>query len=326
MKRKKGSSTVLAAVLICIGTLLVFTSLVLSGFNLSSVSSLQFADVAHGITLPFDSIRVEEIDCTVLLRPSEDGTCTVVSQETSHLFNIVAVEDGTLTVRRRDERAWHERILVFGAAEPTLTLYLPVRQYEDLTLRTTAGNVSVEAPFAFRSANLKSVSGDILLTASVSEEASLSTTSGSITVRNLNVTTLTASATSGALSLRGITADAVTLSTVSGEIRMNEGIRAGTLSAKSTNGSVLLTDINVTETLSVTGVSGNVALFNAEFADAYVETASGNVTGTLRSSKSFDVQTTSGVILHPESSGGARLRVRTVSGNISFSYLSEKAS
>lgn len=321
MKQKKRSVTVLAIILLCIGLVFVLASLILSSFNLSFISSLQFADVSHPITQVFDSILIEEIDCNVVLLPSQDGTCTVISQEVPHLFNTVSVEDGTLTVRRRDERAWHERALVFGAADPTLTVYLPEAQYDALTVRTTSGSIRTQAPLAFRSVRLKSVNGGIELSAAVKDSATLSTTSGSISAHDLQTATLTASSADGAIDLHRVSADTLNVVGVSGDVHLDDGVSARELYVEAADGNIILTAVNVTESLRIEGVSGNVAIFNTEFAAAYVETSSGNVTGTLPSEKQFDVQTASGVVLHPASGGVAPLRIRTVSGNVSFSYL-----
>jgi len=321
MNRSKKSSIALAIVFICIGLTLILSSLILSSFDLSLVSSLQFTEVEHKVTLPFDSIHVEEIDCSVVLLPSEDGTCTVVSSEVPHLFNVVSVDDGTLTVRRRDERAWHERILVFGDADPTLTIYLPVKEYDALYLRTTAGDLRAQAPFSFCNATLKSVSGSILLSTAVKESISLSTTSGDISLEGQALTSVHATSTSGSITLRRVTAEELKLSSDSGKLRIEDNVSLGTLDAQTTSADVLLSGVTVKEALRVIGVSGNVALFDTEFADAYVETASGNVTGTLRSKKAFDVQTASGIVLHPECNEGGSLCIRTVSGNVSFSFL-----
>ena len=321
MKKAKKSPIALAIVFICIGIALILSSLLLSGFDLSFASSLQFTAKEHKVTLPFDSIQVEDIDCNVVLRPSKDNTCTVVGDETSKLFNVVSVENGTLTVRRRDERAWHERILVFGEANPTLTVYLPVREYDTLSLQTTAGDLRAQAPFVFRKATLKSVSGDVHLTAAIRESLSLSTTSGSIFAEGQTLPSLNASSTSGSITLRRISANELKLFSDSGKIRVEDGVTVETLEAHTTSADMLLSGVTVKKTLHVIGVSGNVALFDTEFADAYVETESGNVAGTLRSQKKFDIQTVSGVVLHPECNEGAPLCVRTVSGNVSFSFL-----
>ncbi len=323
MKGTKKSPIVLAIVFICIGLSLLLTSLLLSNFNLTSISSLQFTDVVHEISLPFEDISVEEIDCGITILPAKDGKCTVISQEVPNLFNRVSVEDGTLTVRRRDERAWHERILVFGAANPTLTVYLPKEQYRNLSLRTTAGEIRVEAPITFETATLKNVSGNVTLTSPIKESATLSATAGNVTAENQTLSTLTASTAGGNVTLRRILATEIKASTVSGDLRLDTEITVDKLRAESTSGSILFTDVTAIEELTVTEVSGSITLLDIEFADAYVETVSGNVIGTLRTEKRFDVQTTSGVVLHPASDAGALLRVRTVSGNVSFTFISD---
>lgn len=324
MKRARKKSTVLAIVFISIGLSLILTSLLLSNFHLVTFSSLQFSDVPHKILRPFDSIQVEEIDCSIRILPAEDELCTVVSQEVPNLFNHVSVEDGVLTVRRQDERAWHERILVFGSANPILTIYLPASHYTSLSLRSTAGNILVEAPISFETVNLKTVSGDISLKSKVTDSITLSANSGNIAAENQNVSDFSASAKSGNITLHHITASLLEASTTSGKLRFDTGITAENLFAESTKGDMVFTDVTVKKTLTVQAVSGNVAFFNIEFGDAYVENASGNVTGTLRTKKRFDVQSASGVILHPDTHEGALLRVRTVSGNVSFTVLDEQ--
>ena len=197
MKRNKKTRTGLALTLIGIGIALILASLILAKFNLSAFSSLQFSEITHTVSEPFESIRVEEIDCNVLLLPSENGECRVVTNETAHLYNSISVENGVLTVRRYDERAWHERILIFGATDPTLKIYLPQTQYNDVNLRTTAGDLSVDAPFTFRTATLRSVSGNVQLTASVAETATVSSTSGNVLLQDLSANALSASTASG---------------------------------------------------------------------------------------------------------------------------------
>ena len=72
MSRSKKSCVVFALVLIGLGLSLVLTALIISGFSISSFSSLQFTETSREIKSAFDSIRIEEIDCSVSLFVSPD--------------------------------------------------------------------------------------------------------------------------------------------------------------------------------------------------------------------------------------------------------------
>ena len=318
MSAKKKSRSAVSIVLISLGIALIAIALTLNALQLTTFSSLRFSEISHTVKAQVHTVCVEDLDCNIVLRPSQDGKCRVVTQELSGLTNAISVQNGVLTVKRQDTRPWHSRILVLGATDPTLTVYLPAGTYREAILSTVSGDIETDAAFAFQSVNMTSVSGSITLLSHVTESAHLTTSSGDLSVTNQVLSKISAHTSSGSLTMQNVAVSDLRAITTAGKIRLDSGIRADNLVAETQTGDVFFRNVYVKEKLTVITQEGNVAMLDTDVTDAYMESVSGNIMGTLKSAKRFDVQTESGFLQLPKSAGNALFTVRTKSGSVAI--------
>lgn len=225
---------------------------------------------------PFSSITVDAQACNVHLVPSSDGTCQVEYPIGDQLECSVSVQQDTLRVVFRDHRAWYNG--VSSSLTPLeLTLYLPQSQYEQLTLDSVSGSITVPEDFSFSQAQVSTTSGALKFYAPVSGNLTLESVSGTLDVTN---------------------------------------VAPQSLSLSSTSGSIHASHVVVMETWDIDSVSGQVTLTDCDASALVINTVSGAVNASLRSGKSFSTQTVSGDVEVPSDSSGGSCNISTISGDI----------
>lgn len=316
MKKATKISLAVAVTLLLLGAAAVLVAFAATGFDIGKIGdSGKTVEERYEADAPFSSVFVEEMVCTVRILPSGDGTCYAEYRGSDKIIQTVTVEDGVLTVRGKDTRRWYERIGIFyGKCE--MCVYMPEGVYENLTVRTDAGNIAVPEAFTFRRAELKAVSGEVEMLAGVREKLSVQTTSGDIQVQNTEAEQIELHAVSGSVSGRDLAADErLSVQTTSGDIRL-EGVRCGKADISTTSGAILWQDVCATGDATLHSVSGDIRLSRCDAASFSIETTSGGVNGTLLSEKVFSVSTTSGRVQVPSTSSGGVCRIKTVSGDV----------
>ncbi|MBQ8732590.1 MAG: DUF4097 family beta strand repeat protein [Oscillospiraceae bacterium] len=298
---KKGKIALWVALgAILLGLVLTAVGGMMVGFNLSKLGTMTFDTVSHPVEGEVERITVRDVESTVLLTPSEDDQCRVVTQDNQEIYHTVTLEEGHLTVTRIDRRAWYQKLNFWWNQSLAVEVQLPRRVYGALLLESVSGAIRVEEGFSFSEVTLTTVSGDIAFTGAVSGELQGSTTSGNLT-------------------LRSGSCEALSLFTVSGNTDLAD-VRAKSLSAEGTSGNLTLERVTVEETATLETVSGEIVLEESDSGSLELTTVSGNVTGTLLTGKTFRTETVSGRITVPENdSAGGQCRISTVSGNVSLS-------
>lgn len=121
---------------------------------------------------------------------------------------------------------------------------------------------------------------------------------------------------SGGVNIRGLEIGDVEISTTSGNIRLQE-TQLGSLHAETVSGETCLTDGDASGTVRVSSVSGNVELENFDAAAFEIASTSGDIKGTLKTGKDFEISTISGSVDCPENlQAGGSFRAETVSGDV----------
>lgn len=320
MKAAKKKALRFAIVCVAAGLLIGFVALAALDFNFFEMGTMDPVTNTYTVTDSFTNIKVWGAECDVRLIPSEDGTCTVLCNETDRITHTVAVKNGTLTIERTDDRRWYEHIgftwSYWGSME--VVVYLPERAYGDLDVRTLSGKADIPSDFSFDSAKVDGTSGDVHFMAAVEGELRLKTVSGDIQAGGMNPETLTATSTSGDITLDSITVRAAFIcKTVSGDQRISS-LACQNATVGSTSGNVFASDLIASEHIRMEAVSGSLNLARCDADTLWLKTVSGDVTGSLRTEKAFVTHTTSGTVRVPDSISGGTCEVKTVSGGIRF--------
>lgn len=213
----------------------------------------------YPISEAFQNIDIETINGNVLIHSGSDSvkvTCSI----SEHVTYDVKSEGGTLTIKQQDSRAWYERLWMSWDALYGVVIDLPDKEYENLKVKTTSGNIDVNER-NFHGADISSVSGDIQIMENTIGEMDISTVSGRIDLMNMKMDSLKVQTTSGDMDYADVR--------VSGETKLS-----------STSGNI------------------NMYVFDADKMDVW--SVSGDISGRLLSGKNFRVNTVSGDISVPE--------------------------
>jgi len=162
MSKAKKGWLITAAVLTVLGTLLFAGAGAAVGFDTTKLSLVKPETNTYEITEDFDKISIDVSTAGVNILPAEDGICKVVCKESEKINHTASVEDGTLKIAVSDTRAWYER-LSFFFSELNVTVYLPEKEYESVSVDVTTGNISISSLTARCSIDVKTSTGDILL-------------------------------------------------------------------------------------------------------------------------------------------------------------------
>ena len=166
----------LAAGLLVAGLVLFAAGMTALGWDFSKLGTGKLVTNTHGVSQDFEDIILETDTADVTFLPAADGKCSVVCREWEKARHKVFVEDGSLTIRLEDKRAWYEHIGI-RFDSPGITVYLPEGQYGTLNIKTDTGRVEMPADFVFENATVSLDTGNIRWNGAVLQEASFRTDS-----------------------------------------------------------------------------------------------------------------------------------------------------
>ncbi|MBO6054767.1 MAG: DUF4097 family beta strand repeat protein [Oscillospiraceae bacterium] len=264
-----------------------------------------------------ESISEIDIDTSaydVVLCPSESGICEVVCRETEQERHSVKVQGSTLRIQRREKN--RIRPLSFNNIRLEITVYLPQRDYQALTVKTSSGSIDIAEGFKFESAAVSSSSGSIRFCADVAESLTATASSGKVYLNNLSAGELALTTSSGGIVMEEVSSDKAALTCSSGDIRISGFRAADSLAVGTSSGDIQMTDVQAKRSLAVSCTSGDITLEDCDAREIRIETTSGDVLCSFLSGKSFRTETSSGSVTVPEDSAPYPCEIRTTSGNI----------
>lgn len=286
-----------ALLLVAVGGLMMAVAAAKGNFDIENMKGLSYEMKTVEVEEAFSDIYVEDTECSVRILRATDGRCKVVCPEMQDgsIYHTVTVSDGVLSVQRHDERKWYQYIgISFGT--PDVEVYLPEKEYGQLSACSMSGSIRVDDGFTFESVSLESTSGSVQMFSEVKKELKAESTSGRVTIENASPETLAAKSSSGRIVL--------------------SHIRSGEITAKSTSGKIELTDVIAEKNLYAKSTSGGVMLDGCDGGKIKIETTSGSVKGTILSDKIFITDSTSGSVRVPRSAVGGECEITTTSGSI----------
>lgn len=285
----------LAAGLLVAGLVLFAAGMTALGWDFSKLGTGKLVTNTHGVSQGFEDIILVTDTADVTFLPAADGKCTVVCREWEKEQHKVFVEDGSLTIRLEDKRAWYEHIGIrFGS--PGITVYLPEGQYGTLNIKTDTGRVEMPADFVFENATVSLDTGHIRWDGAVLQEASFRTDTGDVR-------------------LQGIWPERLTVKVSTGNTILQD-IACGSLAALGDTGDISLENVTARELLQVVRDTGDVRLTRCDGGEISIKTDTGDVIGSLLSEKVFSVHSDTGRVNVPKSVAGGPCEITTDTGDI----------
>ena len=226
---------ILAIVLIVLGLIAFAVVMTIYGWNFSKLTDAKPVTNTHKISDAYRSICIEAENADVRIVPASDGQCTVVCNEFEKATHTVAVEDGTLTIRLKDERAWYER---FGFSGAKITVSLPQEVYDSVKICLTTGNFRIE-DLQCQTLTADSTTGDLTLkNVLVAGKLTADCTTGNVSFDCCDAGEISVSVTTGDVSGSLRSEKIFVANTTTGDIRVPCGTSGGACRISTTTGNI----------------------------------------------------------------------------------------
>lgn len=181
MKKTGKVMMILGLALIFVGGALFVGVFAFNGFDLDAFArNVSYKRVDYTLEDEFDCLKIQDIDADIHILPGTDDACSILYDANNRQSYIIEVADGTLEVSKSFN--WMDCVNV-NLTEPELTIYLPVRKYVSLCVETVSGDVRLEKVGA-GDVKISSVSGDVRIDALEADQLSVNSTSGDAAIEN----------------------------------------------------------------------------------------------------------------------------------------------
>ena len=306
---------IIAALLVFIGLGMFAAVMTANHWDFTKLSTVKYETNTHSVTTAFTNIAVNTDTADITFLPSQDGICKVVCYEQEQAKHFVAVQDGTLTIRVLNEREWYTYIgITIGT--PKLTVYLPETEYSTLSIEGSTGDITIPDEFLFARMDISTSTGDVNAFASATETISIRTSTGDIRVENVSADGIDLSVSTGDITVRSVRcAGEMKLQTSTGDAKISDVTCKNIVSTGST-GEIDLENVIAAESISITRSTGDVTLDDCDGAKLFIQTDTGDVQGSLLSEKVFLVETDTGSVHIPQTTGGGTCEITTDTGDI----------
>ncbi len=315
MKTKTKISLIIAAFLVLIGCALFSFVMTKLDWNFTALSTVKYETNNYEIDEAFDgiSVNVDTADVEFLL--SDDGKCRVECYEKEASKHFVTVEDNTLVIKMIDKEAWYNHIGI-NFTSPQITIYLPTTEYGSLLIDGDTADVEVPDDFTFSDVKISLSTGDVDFCASASGIIEIKTTTGDIDLEDVSASALDLSVSTGKVTASDVScAGDVTVGVSTGKAYLTD-IQCKSVISSGNTGDIALEGVIATERFSIERSTGDVKLDACDAAEIFIETNTGDVSGTLLSDKVFITRTNTGSVKVPDSVNGGRCQITTDTGNI----------
>ncbi len=282
--------------------------MVASDWNLEN---FKYVEKEYQVEENFESIKLDLKASDVVIRPSNDEKCKVVSFENNIYSHSIEVINNELVVGCNYKSA-----LFFSYKDTTITIYLPEKAYKTFNLTTTSGDVKVEN-LNVDDISINVSSGDVEVNNVECNNISTAGESGDVELQNLKVGgDVSVVRDSGDVEFSNASCSGrVDVSTDSGDVGVENLVSEG-FKAECDSGAVELESVLVNGDLNVKVESGDVEFSRIDALSLDITTTSGDVKGSLLSDKIFAVRSSSGDVDVPQTTTGGVCKITVRSGDV----------
>ncbi|MCR4962879.1 MAG: DUF4097 domain-containing protein [Firmicutes bacterium] len=307
-----------AAALICIGILVFCCALAVVHGDIAALGNNDYQTHTWETGEAFRSISILSDTEDIALLPSEDEKCRVVFYEREKEKHSAAVEQGTLSIEKTDAGSWLDHIEFFSVGTAKITIYLPQAEYDSLFIEEDTGDIVLSKDLTFDSVDISTDTGNIDCYASSARRMRMESDTGDIRMENLSAGEIDLAVDTGRVEIRSVGCRGdLAVSAGAGETLLS-GVSCNNLSSGGSTGHIILENVIAAAMITLTRDTGDVRLEQCDAAELLIETATGDVSGSLLSDKVFITQSDTGSITVPESISGGKCKITTDTGDISI--------
>ncbi len=306
---------IVAASLVAAGLIIFAGVMTVRGWNFNRLFlGSEIRSTSYDTAENFSSISIITDTLDIVFVPAEQVECRVECHELKNVTHTVSVEDGTLKIGVLDTRKWYEMLFSWGS--PKMTVYLPIKQYERLTITENTGDIKIPSDFSFKSIDISTSTGNVKSFASATDSITIKTSTGDILVQDVSAGLMSLSVSTGEITAENITLEGnLELKVSTGKTKLSN-IKCQTLNSHGNTGDIKLDSVIVSEKMLIERSTGDVKLEQCDAGEIYIETDTGDVTGSLLTDKVFIAQTDTGRVAVPESVTGGKCKIKTSTGDI----------
>ncbi len=314
---KKGTKIWLAVafLLVLVGSIAFGSVMSMHKWDFTKLSTVKYETNDYTINENYKNILISTDTANVVFMPSEKGESYVTCYEQAKVKHTVNVSGDTLSIEVVDTRKWYDYIGIFFGT-PKITVYIPQGEYGELSVKADTGNVEIPKDFKFKSIDVLESTGNVTNYASALENIKIKTSTGSIRTENISAGSLELLVSTGKVTVSGVTCEGdITVDVSTGKANLAD-IRCKSVISSGSTGNILLDNVIATEKFSIKRSTGDIRFDNSDATEIFVETDTGNVTGSLLTDKVFITQTDTGNVNVPKTVTGGRCEITTDTGNI----------
>ena len=303
-----------AASLVLIGCILFVGVMSMLEWDFTKLSTTKYETNTYEVSEAFDSISINTDTADIVFALSDDGKCKVECYEGENTNHSVAVKNNMLVIDT-NPKSWYYYIgLSFDSSK--ITVYLPSTQYTSLQIDESTGDVKIPNEFMFKNADISLSTGNVHFCGSASDILKIKTSTGAISVENISVGSLDLKVTTGTVTVSDVNCEGdVTVGVSTGKTYLSDTRCKNVISSGST-GDISIDNVIAEEKFSIKRSTGKVNFIGSDASEIFVETNTGDVTGSLLTDKVFIIQTDTGNVNVPKTVDGGRCEIITDTGNI----------
>ncbi len=313
MKRSTKIWLIVAAVLVLAGGLAFTAALAISHWDFASFSTVKYETKTYEINDSFRNISIVSDTEDIVFAPSSDGKCTVTFVEQDNARHSASVENGTLLIEKIETEP---QFILFSTQPTSITLHLPMGEYETLRISEHTGKIELPGDFIFGNMDIDVTTGDVSCAASSSGVLRIKTDTGDIKITGVAAGEMDLSVTTGRVEAEYVRcAGNMGIKVTTGKTRLAD-VACGNFSSEGDTGDITLEKVAVADMLTIKRTTGDVQFQECDAMELQITTDTGDVTGTLLSEKVFITKSDTGRINVPETVTGGKCKITTDTGNI----------
>lgn len=185
MKKSTKVWLIVAAALVFLGTVLFTATLFFGHWDFSKIGTAKYETNTYTVAEEFWDISIDTDTADIKLLPSQDGSCKIECFEEEKAKHEVKVENGSLVINKKSEKAWYDFINL-GFSSPKITVYLPKNEFNTIYIKESTGDVDIEKLSAI-SLDITLSTGDVYLSDVTCKNFATNGNTGDVCLKNLSV-------------------------------------------------------------------------------------------------------------------------------------------
>ncbi len=268
-----------------------------------------------------DDIEVKVSTADVEIKKAENDQAKVVCVEKEKVYHKATVSNKVLKVEQVDDRKWYQKFLFnWNWKSMKVTIYLPEVAYNDITMDSATGDLTIDKDFTFVNMQLSSDTGAVKINNKVSGDIEVKVHTGSVRLTDAEANNLKVKSSTGDVYLKNSEVKVATdLQSSTGDFNI-ENVKGGSFKSKASTGHVHLTDAVFENKIEIKTSTGDVIFTRSDAKDIHVETSTGSINGTLLTSKLFSAQSDTGSVKLPSmeewDQAGGKFEAKSDTGSI----------